>query len=186
VELEAVARRAREFDVIHCHVEWTHLPLLNRLQTPFVTTLHGRVDLPGLKGVIDQFPYAPFVSISVDQRKSLPSAHWTGTVHHGFPPDLLRPRFEPGRYLAFLGRLSPEKGPEAAIRIAQAANMNLQIAAKIPRSEWRYFEERLRPMIDGHQIALRGEIGGRQKEQFLCEAAALIFRSIGRSRSGWS
>jgi glycosyltransferase involved in cell wall biosynthesis len=173
--LEVLARRAAEFDLLHCHGDWVHLPLVTRLGVPFLTTLHGRLDLPGLPKLIEAFPDAPFVSISDDQRKPLPRANWAGTVYHGFPFDLLWPSFAPGEYLAFLGRLSPEKGPEAAIRIARGANIPLRIAAKIPRGERRYFKERLEPMIDGHRVRLTGEVDDRKKQQFLSNATALLF-----------
>jgi glycosyltransferase involved in cell wall biosynthesis len=175
VALEVLARYAAEFDLLHCHVDWVHLPLLTRLGVPFVTTLHGRLDLPSLPKLIDNFPDAPFVSISHNQRKPLPQANWAGTVYHGFPSDLLRPSFAPGEYLAFLGRLAPEKGPEAAIRIARGAGMPLRIAAKIPRGERRYFKDRLEPLIDGHHIRLIGEVDDRTKQQFLANATALLF-----------
>src|SRR5215471_8282916 len=111
--LEAIARRASEFDVIHAHIDWLHLPLLSRLGVPFVTTLHGRLDLPGLADVVRLFPHAPFVSISEHQPMPLREANWVGTIYHGLPINSLRPSFEPGPYLAFLGRLTPDKGPEA-------------------------------------------------------------------------
>ena len=175
VALEVLARHAAEFDLLHCHWDWVHLPLLTRLGVPFITTLHGRLDLPGLPKLVETFPDAPFVSISHNQRTPLPRANWAGTVYHGFPSDLLRPSFAPGDYLAFLGRLSPEKGPEAAIRIARGASMPLRIAAKIPRGERRYFKERLEPMIDGHHVRLIGEVDERSKQQFLANATALLF-----------
>ena len=175
VALEVFARRATDFDVLHCHSDWLHLPILTRLGVPFLTTLHGRLDLPGLPRLIETFPQAPFVSISDDQRKPLPSARWAGTVYHGFPPDLLRPSFEPGHYLAFLGRLSPEKGPEVAINIARAAGMPLRIAAKVPRQGRRYFKETLEPIIDGKQIQLTGEVDESTKQEFLAGASALLF-----------
>jgi glycosyltransferase involved in cell wall biosynthesis len=175
VLLEGLAQRAADFDVIHCHVDWMHLPLLRRLGVPFMTTMHGRLDLPGLPTVVRQFADAPFVSISNDQRTPLPGANWLGTVYHGLPPDTLRPRFENGNYLAFLGRLAPEKGPETAIRLARAAGLPLRIAAKIPRGEKGYFKQQLEPLIDGNQIKLIGEVNDRTKEAFLREAAALLF-----------
>jgi len=175
VALEVFARRAADFDVLHCHSDWLHLPILTRLGVPFLTTLHGRLDLPGLPRLIETFPQAPFVSISDDQRKPLPSARWSGTVYHGFPADLLRPSFERGHYLAFLGRLSPEKGPEVAINIARAAGMPLRIAAKVPRQGTRYFKEKLEPMIDGEQIQLTGEVDESNKQTFLAGASALLF-----------
>jgi glycosyltransferase involved in cell wall biosynthesis len=175
VLLEAMSQQAAEFDVIHAHIDWLHLPLLNRLGVPFVTTMHGRLDLPGLPNVVRRFPGAPFVSISNDQRAPLGDANWLGTVYHGLPANLFRPGFEGGSYLAFLGRLTAEKGPEAAIRIARTAGMPLRIAAKVPRGERRYFKERLEPQIDGDQIRLIGEVNDKTKEKFLAGASALLF-----------
>jgi len=173
--LEAVARQAADFDVIHAHIDWLHLPLFSRLGVPFLTTCHGRLDLPGFGDVVSRFPAAPFVSISDNQRVPLPEANWIGTVYHGMPPDLLRPTFEAGSYLAFLGRLTVEKGPEAAIRIAHAAGMPLRIAAKVPRGERSYFKEQLEPQIDGKQVQLTGEVNDETKERFLAGATALLF-----------
>jgi len=173
--VEAIARQATEFDVIHAHTDWIHLPLLTRLGAPFLTTLHGRLDLPGLPNVIRQFPNAPFVSISNNQRTPLVEANWLATVYHGLPMQSLRPSYEAGSYLAFLGRLSPDKGPEVAIRIARAGEMPLRIAAKLPRSERGYFKETLEPQIDGRQVQLTGEVTDKTKEQFLAGAAALLF-----------
>ena len=173
--LEAVARRASEFDVIHTHIDWLHLPLLSRLGVPFLTTCHGRMDLPGFSDVVRRFPDAPFVSISDNQRLPLNEANWLGTVYHGLPADLFRPSYERGSYLAFLGRLTAEKGPEAAIRIARAVNMPLRIAAKVPRGERGYFKEQLEPEIDGHQVRLAGEVNDEAKHEFLAGAAALLF-----------
>jgi glycosyltransferase involved in cell wall biosynthesis len=173
--LETVARHAGDFDVIHCHIDWLHLPLFSRLGVPFVTTPHGRLDLPGLREVVRRFPTAPFVSISNNQRKPLGEANWLGTVYHGLPADSLRPVFKSGLYLAFLGRLSKEKGPEAAMRVARAASMPLRIAAKLPREERGYFKEHLEPKIDGDQVQLLGEVKDEAKEKFLGGAAALLF-----------
>jgi glycosyltransferase involved in cell wall biosynthesis len=173
--LEAMSQQAAEFDVIHAHIDWLHLPLLGRLGVPFVTTMHGRLDLPGLPDVVRRFPGAPFVSISNNQRVPLGDANWLGTVYHGLPANLFRPSFEGGSYLAFLGRLTAEKGPEAAIRIARAAGMPLRIAAKVPRGERRYFKERLEPQIDGDQVRLIGEVDDAAKQKFLADASALLF-----------
>ena len=173
--MEAVARHASEFDVIHAHIDWLHLPLFSRLGVPFLTTCHGRMDLPGFPDVVQRFPDAPFVSISDNQRVPLSEARWIGTIYHGLPADLFRPSFEAGSYLAFLGRLTKEKGPEEAIRIAHAASMPLRIAAKVPRGERGYFREQLEPQIDGKQVQLSGEVNDDAKRQFLAGAAALLF-----------
>jgi glycosyltransferase involved in cell wall biosynthesis len=175
VLLEDLARHTAEFDIIHCHVDWLHLPLLARLDVPFVTTLHGRLDLPGLRAVIQRFPRVPLISISNNQRAPLPEANWMGTVYHGLPPHSIRPSFEAGRYLAFLGRLSADKGPKAAIRIAKEAGIPLRVAAKAPRADSQYFKEKLEPLIDGEQVQLVGEVNDRTKGPFLANAAALLF-----------
>ena len=175
VLLETMVKRAGEFDVIHCHIDWLHLPLLTRSGVPFLSTFHGRLDIAGLPDVVRHFPDAPFVSISHNQRLPLPGANWLGTVYHGLPSDSLHPRFEPGSYLAFLGRLTKEKGPEDAMRIARDAGVPLRIAAKVPKGERGYFKEQLEPQIDGRDVQLTGEVNDRTKEQFLAEAAALLF-----------
>jgi glycosyltransferase involved in cell wall biosynthesis len=137
--------------------------------------MHGRLDLPGLLDVVRKFPDACFVSISDDQRVPLPDANWSGTIQHGLPKTLLRPRYEKGSYLAFLGRLTAEKGPEDAIRIARAAGKPLQIAAKLPRSETAYFKKHLEPHIDGENVQLVGEVDEAKKQHFLDHASALLF-----------
>ena len=173
--LEEVVRHALEFDVVHCHTDWIHLPLLARLGVPYLTTLHGRLDWPGVPELVHRFPEAPFVSISQNQRSPLPEARWLGTIYHGLPVNSLRPSCAPGSYLAFLGRLSADKGPEAAIRIARAAGKPLRIAAKVPRGEQRYFKQTLEPLIDGKQIKLIGEVNDHAKQEFLANASALLF-----------
>jgi glycosyltransferase involved in cell wall biosynthesis len=173
--LEAIALQAAEFDVIHAHIDWLHLPLLTRLGVPFLTTLHGRLDSPGLPELVRRFPQAPFVSISGNQRLPLREATWLATVYHGLPVHSLRPSFEPGTYLAFLGRLSADKGPEAAIRIAQAAGMPLHIAAKLPGTERRYFKEKVEPHVDDDRVRLTGEVNDARKGEFLAGATAVLF-----------
>jgi glycosyltransferase involved in cell wall biosynthesis len=175
VLLEAIAKRAADFDVIHSHVDWLALPLLERLGVPFLTTMHGRLDLPGLPDVIRQFPKARLVSISNHQRLPLPDANWLGTIQHGLPTDLLSPAYGRGSYLAFLGRLTAEKGPEDAIRIARAAGKALRIAAKIPRAETAYFKKHLEPHLDGERVQLVGEVDEVRKQPFLANAEALLF-----------
>ena len=173
--LEAMAEAADEFDVIHCHSDWIALPLLRRLGTPYLTTLHGRLDLPGLADLIHRFPESPFVSISHNQREPLPGANWAGTVYHGLPLDLHAPSFKSGSYLAFLGRLTPDKGPETAIKLARAAGLPLHISAKLPSQQNRYFKERLQPLIDEDHVQFTGELDEREKTEFLRNAIALLF-----------
>jgi len=173
--LEEVADKAKNFDLIHSHIDWLHLPLLSRLGVPFLTTCHGRMDLPLFPEVIRRFPNAAFVSISENQRMPLSEANWVGTVYHGLPHELFQPVYESGRYLAFLGRLTAEKGPESAIRIARAVGMPLHIAAKVPRGETTYFKEVIEPQVDGKQVRLIGEVNDRAKQGFLANAAALLF-----------
>jgi glycosyltransferase involved in cell wall biosynthesis len=184
--LEAIAQRVDDFDLVHSHIDWLHLPLLSRLGVPFLTTMHGRLDLPGLPDVVRQFSDANFVSISDNQRLPLAGANWRGTVHHGLPVNLFRPSYGRGSYLAFLGRLTAEKGPETAIRIARATGMQLRIAAKLPRGERRYFKERLEPEIDGTQIRLIGEVNDEAKQPFWRKPQRCSFPLSGPNRSAWS
>ena len=174
-QLDAVAEAASEFDVLHCHTDWIHLPLVSRLGVPHVTTFHNRLDTPELPLVIQRFTGAPVISISDHHRLPLPSANWLGTVYHGMPTDLLSPSYEPGSYLVFVGRLTKEKGPETAIRLAKAAGMPLRMAAKVPRSETRYYKECLQPLVDGEQIKLVGELGDDAKADLVRGASALLF-----------
>jgi glycosyltransferase involved in cell wall biosynthesis len=174
ISLQRVCEQAAEFEIVHFHIDWVHLPLLRTLQVPFLTTLHGRLDVPGFTVLIGTFPDAPFVSISESQRIPLSNANWAGTVYHGMPPDLLSPCYEAEGYLAFLGRICPEKGVEAAIRIAQQTNMPLRISAKVPRDFSRYFQEKVAPQLD-EQIRFVGELGDEEKQQFLGKAAAVLF-----------
>ncbi|GIW80162.1 MAG: glycosyl transferase [Gemmatales bacterium] len=173
--LEQVAQRANDFDVIHFHIDYLHFPLTRRLKVPSVTTLHGRLDLPELKPLYDEFSEMPVVSISDAQRRPLPKAHWVGTVYHGLPLDSFRPRTEPGEYLAFLGRICPEKRVDRAIEIARRAGLPLKIAAKIDKADEQYYETRIKHLLQQPHVEFLGEVGGRQKEEFLRHAIALLF-----------
>lgn len=173
--LERVATRASEFDVIHAHLDWVHIPLLRRMRLPFVTTLHGRLDHPHLNHCFDEcFGSAPFVSISDAQRAPLRDARWVATIYHGLPKDLLTPSFEPSGYLAFLGRITPDKGPDRAIQIARAAGLPLKIAAKIGRAEHAFFRKKVEPLL-GPDVEFVGEIDDAHKAEFLGGAVALLF-----------
>jgi glycosyltransferase involved in cell wall biosynthesis len=174
VMLEQVCRRADEFDVLHCHLDYWAFPLFSRQTTAFLTTLHGRLDLPELRHIYDCFPDVPLVSISDAQRTPLPNANFVATVHHGLPELLLTPRNVTPHYLAFLGRICPEKRPDRAIRIARKAGIPLKIAAKVDRVDEDYFREAIRPMIDGRDVELIGEIDDAAKPDFLSGAIALL------------
>jgi glycosyltransferase involved in cell wall biosynthesis len=173
--IDKVRERAKEFDIIHFHIDFFHFPLFRSLAARTLTTLHGRQDLADLKPFYSRFGEMPLISISHDQRKSLPHANFVATIHHGIPPDLHRPSFDQGRYLAFLGRISPEKRPDRAIRIARAAGIPLKIAAKVDKVDEEYFHSEILPLIDGPGVEFIGEINEREKTQFLGEAAALLF-----------
>jgi len=175
--LEEVRQRIDQFDVLHFHIDILQAPLVRDIADRTLTTQHGRLDLPDLVPFYRMFQELPLVSVSNDQRKYLRHANWVGTVHHGLPRDLLpcRPNAA-GGYLAFLGRISPEKGPNRAIEIAARARMPLKIAAKVDRVDQAYWEEIIRPMVEAHSnVEFIGEIGERDKAAFLGEAAALLF-----------
>jgi glycosyltransferase involved in cell wall biosynthesis len=173
--IDNVLERAEEFDVLHFHIDLFHFPLFRSLASRTLTTLHGRQDLGDLGTFYSRFREMPLVSISDDQRKPLPHAKFMTTIYHGIPADLHRPLFETGKYLAFLGRISPEKRPDRAIRIARAVGIPLKIAAKVDRVDEEYFRSEILPLIDGSGVEFIGEINEREKTKFLGEAAALLF-----------
>jgi len=176
VLLEQVSQRAREFDVIHFHIDYLHFPVSRLLRIPHVTTLHGRLDIPDLAPLYDQFRDMPVLSISNSQRGPLPWANWQATIYHGLPKDLFRFRAEPGGYLAFLGRICPEKRVDRAIEIAKRTGIPLKIAAKIDPVDKRYFKRVVEPLLRDSSIAeWVGEISDEQKDEFLGNAYALLF-----------
>jgi glycosyltransferase involved in cell wall biosynthesis len=172
--LEQVCQRAAEFDVLHFHLDYWPFSLFGRQATPFLTTLHGRLDLPELVPIFDCFPNVPLVSISDAQRLPLPDANFVETVHHGLPENLLTPQPVAQRYLAFLGRICPEKRPDRAIRIARRAGIPLKMAAKVDRVDEDYFRHTIQPMIDGTSVELIGEINDAAKPAFLSGAVGLL------------
>jgi glycosyltransferase involved in cell wall biosynthesis len=174
--LDKVRRMAPQFDVLHFHIDQFHFPLFNETTARTVTTLHGRQDLPDLKQLYAGFPDMPLVSISNAQRLPISSANFAGTVLHGLPKDLLTPTLQThGGYLAFLGRISPEKRVDRAIAIARAFGLPLRIAAKVDRVDEAYFESEIRPLLSLPGIEFIGEIDERTKNKFLGDAQALLF-----------
>jgi glycosyltransferase involved in cell wall biosynthesis len=173
--LERVAAVAARFDLIHCHIGHIHLPIVRRLPTASVTTTHGRLDLPELVPLFDEFSDAPLISISDAQRRPIPRANWVATVPHGLPVERFAPRFEPDGYLAFLGRISPEKRVDRAIAIATALGQRLRIAAKVDRADAEYFAREIEPLLRHPLVEYIGEIGDGDKQDFLGNARALLF-----------
>jgi glycosyltransferase involved in cell wall biosynthesis len=176
--LEEVYRRAGDFDLIHFHIDYLHFPLSRRLLDAHVTTLHGRLDIPDLQPLYREYAEMPVVSISNAQRTPLPWINWQATVYHGLPHHgLFTFRGRPGDYLAFIGRISPEKRVDRAIEIAQRAGMRLKIAAKVDRADRDYYRETIEPLIRraGPRVEFLGELGGQAKDEFLGGAYALLF-----------
>lgn len=173
--VETVFARADDFDVIHCHIDSIHLPLARRCPVPVVTTLHGRLDIPGIERLHRELTELPLVSISDAQRAPLPWASWAGTVHHGLPLELHRPHYDAGRYLVFLGRISPEKGLDHAIGIARRAALPLKIAAKIDPADREYFALQIEPLLAAPDVEYLGEIDEHAKTELLGGALALLF-----------
>jgi glycosyltransferase involved in cell wall biosynthesis len=174
--LEIVRKQAQDFDILHFHIDFWPLSLFSRQGTPFLSTMHGRMDRDWVRDIYGLFPHAPLVSVSDAQRAPVPGLGWVGTVHHGMPRDLLTPqRPAPDDYLAFLGRISPEKGIESAIRIARACGMKLRVAAKIGAEDAAYHEHVIAPLLREPGVEFIGEIDDTQKPDFLSGAKALLF-----------
>jgi glycosyltransferase involved in cell wall biosynthesis len=173
--LDEVRRRQDDFDIIHFHTDMIHFPMFEAIASRTLTTLHGRLDMKDLSEVYDRWNRYPVVSISDAQRVFLPRANWIGTVHHGMPASLYRFSPRSKGYLAFLGRISPEKGPDRAIAIAKAVGMPLKIAAKVDAADRAYFDTTIRPLLDHPLIEFVGEIGDADKSEFLGGADALLF-----------
>ena len=172
--LEQVRRRADEFDILHFHLDYFPFSTFSRQSTPFITTMHGRLDLPEHQIVFDSFDAVPVISISDAQRGPVPQARWVKTVHHGLPSRLLTPRPAQPGYLAVLGRVAPEKAVDRAIRIAVRSGQPLKIAAKVDRVDREYFEQEIAPLLDQPGIEYIGEIGDAEKSEFLSGASALL------------
>ena len=172
--LEQVRQRAHDFDLLHFHLDYYPFSLFSRQRTPFVTTLHGRLDLPEHQVVFATFPSIPVISISDAQRRPVPSAGWIRTIHHGLPERLLMPQPARPAYFAFLGRISPEKAVDRAISIAKRCGVPLKIAAKVDAVDRDYFESEIRKLLTPPDVEFVGEISDREKSSFLSGAIALL------------
>jgi glycosyltransferase involved in cell wall biosynthesis len=172
--LEVVRRRATDFDFLHFHLDYYPFSLFARQSTPFVTTLHGRLDLPEHQPVFTAFSSIPVISISNAQRRPVPQAGWVRTIYHGVPEDLLRPQPVTPSYLAFLGRIAPEKGVDQAIRIAGRCGVPIKIAAKVDKADVEYFEANIRSLLDLPHVEYIGEIADKDKSEFLSGAVGLL------------
>jgi len=175
IMLDQVYRRADEFDVIHFHIDYLHFAASRCQRVPQLTTLHGRLDLPELCRVYRQFREMPLVSISDAQRRPLPWANWRATVFHGLPENLYSLEPRPGRYLAFLGRISPEKRVDRAIEVAKRVGLPIRIAAKVDQADADYFEKEIKPLLNHPLVEFIGEIGEGEKQELLGGAYALLF-----------
>jgi glycosyltransferase involved in cell wall biosynthesis len=174
--LDRVFQRAGDFDVIHFHVDMVHYPLFRSMADRVVTTLHGQLDFPDQHVFYRAFAEMPLVSISHAQRKPMPPVNWLATVHHGQPRDLYRPYYSPrGDYLAFVGRICPEKGIEDAIAIARRTGIPLKIGAKVDRADKEYFESRIASELSDPLIDYLGEVNDREKNELLGNALAMLF-----------
>ena len=175
--METVFSRRSSFDILHFHCDYVHFPLVKRHHCATVTTLHGLLRPHDLGGLLEEYREAPLVSISDSQRSPMPKANWWGTVYHGLPGELHTFSVDPGKYFAFLGRISPDKGLERAIEIAQRTRIPLHVAAKIYPEDRPYFEREIQPLFAGNADVVKfvGEVGGRAKDEFLGNAKALLF-----------
>ena len=175
IQLERVLDRSADFDVLHFHTDHLHYPLLRYLDAPVVTTLHGRLDIPGLQPLHRVFSHAAVVSISEAQRGPLPDARWVATIPHGLPAALYRAGTGAGGYLTFVGRISPEKRLDRAIEIARRAGLPLHVGAKVDPADRKYFEREIEPLLSTPGVVYLGEVDDRQKRDLLAEARALLF-----------
>ncbi len=173
--VDHVVEHANEFDLIHFHTGYLHFPICRYLPVPHVTTLHGRLDMPDMGPVFDRFRDVPVISISNAQRQPLPRANWQATIYHGLPKEFFAFQPNQGAYLAFLGRISPEKRVDRAIEIAKRVSMPLKIAAKVDRVDRRYFKRDIEPLLTQSHVEWVGEISDQQKNEFLGNAYALLF-----------
>ncbi len=173
--VERLRKQSDEFDIVHFHIDYLHFSQSRQSDINQVTTLHGRLDLPDLVPIYQEFSEMPVISISRAQRKPLPWVNWVGNVYHGLPKELFSFHPVPGKYLAFIGRISPEKRPDRVIEIATAAGIPVKMAAKVDRVDRAYFEEKIKPLMDSPWVEFVGEIGDHDKNDFLGSALACLF-----------
>jgi len=175
IMLDEVYRHADEFDAIHFHIDYLHFPVSRRQRVRQVTTLHGRLDLPELGPLYRQFRNMPLISISDAQRAPIPWANWRATVYHGLPPDLYSFQNAPGKYLVFVGRVSPEKRVDRAIELAKRVGMPIKIAAKVDKADAEYFETTIKPLLKDPLVEFIGEVGEDEKQELMGGAYAMVF-----------
>jgi len=175
LQAELVAQECGKFDIVHSHADIVLFPYIRWCGMPAISTMHGRLDIPDQFALFKEFDDVPLVSISNTQRTPMPWANWVATVYHGLPQELYTPQERKGDYLAFLGRVSPEKGLARAIRIAKSAKMPLRIGAKVDPVDQKYFDRTILPLLQDPQIEFLGEIGESSKGEFLGNAAAVLF-----------
>jgi glycosyltransferase involved in cell wall biosynthesis len=176
IQLDRVVEQADQFDILHFHTGHFHFPVATRLAVPFLNTLHGPLNAPEQVRLYDHFQQVPLVSISEAQRRPVPKAHWLGTIHHGLPNDLYTLNPSPAGYLAFIGRISPEKRLDRAIEIAAAVGLPLRVAAKVDRADQAYYRDVIAPMLaDNPQVEFIGEVDDAGKQELLGGALALLF-----------
>jgi glycosyltransferase involved in cell wall biosynthesis len=173
--LEMVQKEIKNFDIIHYHIDYLHFPLSRRSKTPNISTLHGRLDTPDLRPLYKEYADIPVISISDSQRRPLPSINWQKTVYHGLPEDLYKLTPNDGKYLAFIGRFSPEKRADRAIELAIKTGIPIKLAAKVEKLDQEYFETTIKPLLNHPLVEYIGEIGESDKNEFLGNALALIF-----------
>ena len=173
--MEKVRQQTDQFDILHFHMDYFSFSLFKRQPTPFVTTMHGRLDLAEQQPLFNEFDQVPVISISKNKRQPLQKANWVSTVHHGLPINLLTPQPVKPKYLAFLGRISPENRVDTAISIAQKSGLPIKIAAKVDSADKDYFEQKIKPLLSLPNVEFIGEISDNQKSEFLSGAHALLF-----------
>lgn len=173
--MEMVEKEASNFDIIHSHIDYLYFPIMRRSRNVYLTTLHGRLDIPELEPLFREFHDIPLVSISNAQRKPVPDSNWKGTVYHGLPLELYNFNAKGGNYLVFIGRVSPEKRVDRAIEIAIDAGIQIRIAAKIDKVDKDYFESKIKKMLDHPLVDFIGEVGEKEKEELLGNALGLVY-----------